>query len=92
MEPLVEELKQKIIKALKLEGTLPAEIDAAAPLFNTGLGLDSIDALDLVVMLERDYGIMIESAAVAETAFASVNALARFVLDHRGSCQKAKPS
>jgi len=92
MDPLAEELCQKIIRALKLEGVSPSDIDPAAPLFGAGLGLDSIDALELVVMLERDYGIVITDTAVAEAAFASVNAMAKFVLENRASCKKEKPS
>ncbi|MEI6971945.1 MAG: phosphopantetheine-binding protein [bacterium] len=91
MDPLVEELCGKIIRAVKLEGVSPSDIDPAAPLFGTGLGLDSIDGLELVVMLERDYGIVIGSTAVAETAFASVNALAKFVTENQASCKKEKP-
>jgi acyl carrier protein len=83
MDDLIDELKRKIIAALKLEDVRPEQIDAAAPLFGSGLGLDSIDALELVVMLERDYGIVIKDAAVSRDALASVHALAEFVRAHR---------
>jgi acyl carrier protein len=83
MQSLTDELKAKIIAALNLEEVTPADIKHDEPLFETGLGLDSIDALDLVSMLERDYGILIEDMAVARKAFASYASLETFVLTHR---------
>jgi len=83
MEHLIEELKTKIIAALNLEGIRPVDIGPEAPLFGTGLGLDSIDALELVAMLEQDYGIIIQDRETADKAFGSVGALASFVTDRR---------
>ena len=83
MEALVEELKNKIIAALSLEDIKPADIKADEPIFGMGLGLDSIDSLELVSMLERDYGILIEEMSVAQKAFASVRTLAEFVAKNR---------
>jgi len=80
---LVEELKALIIKNLKLEDITPADIDPSAPLFGGGLGLDSIDALELVVGLEKTYGIRIPDEDVGKEAFASVNALAGYVVKSR---------
>ncbi|MBI5847259.1 MAG: acyl carrier protein [Nitrospirae bacterium] len=80
---LVEELKALIIKNLKLEDIAPGEIDPSAPLFGSGLGLDSIDALELVVGLEKTYGIRIPDEDVGKEAFASVNALADYVIKSR---------
>lgn len=77
---LVEELKTLIIRNLKLEDITPEDIDPAAPLFGSGLGLDSIDALELVVGLEKAYGIRIPDEDVGKEAFASVNALADYIL------------
>lgn len=82
-DALVEELKALIIKNLKLEDMTPPDIDAAAPLFGGGLGLDSIDALELVVGLEKTYGIRIPDEDVGKEAFASVNALADYVLKNK---------
>ena len=82
-ENLVEELKALIVKSLKLEDVFPADIDPAAPLFGSGLGLDSIDALELVVALEKTYGIRIPDEDVGKEAFASINALAAYVLKNR---------
>ena len=83
MQLLTDELKNKIIKALKLEEVTPADIKDDEPLFGAGLGLDSIDALDLVSMLERDYGILIQDMEVARQAFASYRSLEEFVQRHR---------
>ena len=83
MQPQTDELKTRIIKALNLEQVTPADIKDDEPLFGTGLGLDSIDALDLVSLLERDYGILIEDMEVARKAFASYRSLEDFVRTHR---------
>ena len=83
MQALIEELKQKIVVALNLQEVKPADIKEDEPLFGAGLGLDSIDALELVVMLERDYGIVIKEQTVARAAFASVRSLAAFVVEQR---------
>jgi acyl carrier protein len=86
MEALMDELKAKIIATLNLERVKPSDIKADDPLFGTGLGLDSIDALELVAMLEQEYGILIEERGVADKAFASVRALADFVSTNRQQC------
>lgn len=83
MEALIEELKSKIISVLNLEGVEPSDIKEDDALFEAGLGLDSIDTLELVAMLEQDYGIVIQERAIAEKAFASVRALAEFVSENR---------
>ncbi len=82
-EKLVEELKTLIIRSLKLENILSADIDPASPLFGSGLGLDSIDALELVVALEKTYGIRISDEDVGKEAFASVDALADYVIKNK---------
>lgn len=76
---LCEEIKQIIVDRLRLEGLTPDQIDTDAPLFGGGLGLDSVDALELVVGLERAFGITIKSHEVDKGAFASVRTLAQFV-------------
>ncbi len=63
MEELKEILKKQIIEALSLEDMSPADIDDAAPLFGDGLGLDSIDALELIVLMEKQYGIRLSNPA-----------------------------
>jgi len=83
MESLIEELKTKIIAGFHLEGVTPADINADEPIFGTGLELDSIDALELVAILESDYGIIITERSVADKAFATLRALAEFVAANR---------
>ena len=78
-EDLVLDLKRLIIGTLKLEDITPETIEADAPLFGEGLGLDSIDALELVVSLEKTYGVFIPDSEVGKKVFRSVNALAEFV-------------
>lgn len=85
MDELKKNLKEQIIEALGLEDVTPEDIDDAAPLFNEGLGLDSIDALELVVVLERNYGIRIQKIEEGRAAFASIDALAEFVTERRES-------
>jgi acyl carrier protein len=80
---LKSELKQLIIKTLRLEDVNLGDIQDDAPLFREGLGLDSIDALELVVALEKTYQVVIEDEEVGKKAFASIEALADFVLDKR---------
>jgi acyl carrier protein len=76
---LVLELKKLIIETLKLEEVTPEDIEDEGQLFGDGLGLDSIDALELVVALEKNYGVVIADSEVGERVFRSVNTLAQFV-------------
>ncbi len=78
-DDLVLELKKLIIETLKLEEVAPEEIEDDGRLFGEGLGLDSIDALELVVVLEKKYGVSIPDSEVGERVFRSVNTLAQFV-------------
>ena len=84
MEELILELKQQIIEALNLEEMTPDEIDTDAPLFgNDGLGLDSIDALELIVLMEKRYGIKLASPAEGKAIFQSVKTIAEYVNENR---------
>ena len=76
---LRQKIKELIVSSLRLEGVSPASIEDNSPLFGAGLGLDSIDALELVVALEQGFGIKIADGEVGKEAFASVNTLAEFV-------------
>lgn len=78
-DPLVERLKSLIVEALKLEGVTPAEIADDEPLIGAGLNLDSIDALELVVRLEKEFGIKISNSEESRSALASIKSLAAFV-------------
>lgn len=82
-KPLADEIKELIISSLNLDGTTPAQIEDDAPLFQQGLGLDSIDALELAVAIERKYGVTIPDEAVGKRVFSSVKALAEYVAEHR---------
>ncbi len=85
MESLANELKVRIIKTLQLEGVQPEQIDDDAPLFGAGLDLDSIDALELVAMLENSYGIVIKDLEAGRPAFQSIRALASFIQAKRAA-------
>ena len=78
MDELIEELKKKIIEVLNLEDMTPDDIDADAPLFSTGLGLDSIDALELIVLMEKNYGIRLANASEGKEIFKSVRTMAEY--------------
>lgn len=83
MEQLVLELKTKIIEALNLEEMSPEDIETDAPLFGEGLGLDSIDALELIVLLDKDYGIKLANPAEGKAIVSSVASMAKYVKEHR---------
>lgn len=83
MEQLIEELKTHLIEELNLEELTPSDIDADAPLFGDGLGLDSIDALEIILILERYYGIKLRNTAEAKPIFHSVKTLAEYIAKHR---------
>lgn len=83
MEELVNELKKYLIEALNLEEMTPDDIDGDAPLFGEGLGLDSIDALELIVILDKHYGIKLSSPAEGKDIFRSIRTIAAYVAEHR---------
>lgn len=83
MEDLILQLKNQIIDVLNLEDMSAADIDAEAPLFGDGLGLDSIDALELIVLLEREYGIKLSNPAEGKDVFKSIASIAEFVKKNR---------
>ena len=83
MDQLIEELKQHLIEELNLEEMTPADIDADAPLFGEGLGLDSIDALEIILILEKYYGVKLANSAEAKPVFYSVRTLAEYIEKNR---------
>jgi acyl carrier protein len=82
-QELIDQLKAEIIKQLNLEDQKPEDIDPDAPLFGEGLGLDSIDALEIMVLLEKNYGIKIEDPKEGKKIFFSVRTLAQFILENQ---------
>jgi acyl carrier protein len=82
MSDLKLRVKEMIIERLKLEGMTPDQIEDGAPLFGEGLGLDSIDALELVLGIEQVFGVKIEDEASGLKAFKSVQALTDFIAEH----------
>jgi len=83
MEDLILELKNEIIEVLNLEGVTSVDIDENAPLFGEGLGLDSIDALELIVLMEKNYGIKLANASEGKEIFKSITVMADYIKTHR---------
>jgi acyl carrier protein len=83
MEELIQKLKAEIIEVLNLEEMEPGDIDTDSPLFGEGLGLDSIDALELIVLLEKNYGIKIEDPKDGRKIFFSVRTMAEYITEHQ---------
>lgn len=83
MEDLKLELKEKIIDALNLEDLTPQDIEDDAPIFMEGLGLDSIDALELMLLMEKNYGIRLASPAEGKQVFKSLNTMAEYIQANR---------
>ena len=83
MDTLIDELKVKIIETLNLIDVLPGNIKEDAQLIGGDLGLDSIDVLELVMMLEKDYAIKIDSKDLGVKVFASVRSLAEYIQEQR---------
>ncbi len=80
MEQLIEKLKKELIEELNLEEITPQDIDENAPLFgNEGFGLDSIDALEIILILERNYGIKMANPSEGKEIFYSVSTLAAYI-------------
>ncbi|MDI6448599.1 phosphopantetheine-binding protein [Anaerobaca lacustris] len=79
---IAQKLKQVIVEDLNLDEVTPDEIKDDAPLFGEGLGLDSLDAVELVVVVKRHFGVEIKDMSEGREAFASINALTRFIEEH----------
>lgn len=83
MDELKRQLKQQIIEVLSLEEINPEDIVDSEPLFGEGLGLDSIDALELIVLMEKNYGIRLNNPAEGKAIFASLETMADYIAQHR---------
>ncbi|MCH5716306.1 phosphopantetheine-binding protein [Niabella hibiscisoli] len=80
---LIYQLKQQIIKQLNLSGKTPEDIGDDDPLFVEGLGLDSIDALELIVLLQQEYNIKLKNAEEGQTIFRSITTMADYILEQQ---------
>jgi acyl carrier protein len=85
MENLKKNLKEMLVKDLKLQDINPEEIGDDDPLFEQGLGLDSLDAVELVVLINKHYDIQIQDMEEGRVAFASINALADYISKQQNS-------
>jgi acyl carrier protein len=83
VEELTKELTQELIKQLNLEEMLPPDFNENTPLFGEGLGLDSIDSLELVVLLDRNYGIKLKDPKEGRTVFYSIKTMAEYIHANR---------
>ena len=83
MEELILNLKKQLIEALNLEEITPDDIDTEAPLFKDGLGLDSIDALEIILILEKHYGIKIDDPKAGANIFYSVKTIADYIMANK---------
>lgn len=83
MDKLIEDLKVAIVDHLNLEDVNPTEIENDQPLFGEGLELDSIDALELIVLVESNYGIKITDPEQGKKVFESINSLAQFISENK---------
>lgn len=83
MEALKQELKEKIIEVLNLEDINAADVADNDALFGDGLGLDSIDALELIVMLDKDYGIKLVDPKEGKNIFQSIETMAVYITANR---------
>ena len=83
MSDLTNKLKEEIIKQLNLGDLKPEDIDINAPLFGEGLGLDSIDALELIVLLDKNYGIKIKDPKNGQKIFQSIKSMADYITEQQ---------
>ncbi|MGK7389879.1 MAG: phosphopantetheine-binding protein [Candidatus Cyclobacteriaceae bacterium M2_1C_046] len=83
MSDFKHNLKEEIIEFLNLEDLSPEDIKDDEPLFGSGIGLDSIDALELIVLLEKNYGIKIEDPEEGRKVFNTVNSMAEYIQEHK---------
>ena len=83
MEALKQELKERNIEVLNLEDITPTDIQDNDPLFGDGLGLDSIDALELIVLLDKEYGIKLADPKLGKEIFQSIETMAQYVATNR---------
>lgn len=84
MDTLKKQLKEMLVNDLKIQGVQPEDISDTEPLFGDGLGLDSLDAVELVVLIQKHFGVQIADMNEGKKAFASINSLAQYIEEHKG--------
>lgn len=85
MDNLIADLKKQIIAQLNLQNVKPEDITDDQPLFVEGLGLDSIDALELIVLMQQNYGIKLSNAEEGPKVFRSVKTMAEYISAHQSN-------
>jgi acyl carrier protein len=88
MEQLINELKVKIVGILDLAGASVTTMDVHGPLVGGSLGLDSIDVLEMVIMIEKEYGVRIDNRELGERVFASLTTLAAYIHENSPRLKK----
>lgn len=83
MENTKKQLKEIVVNDLKLQGIKPEDISDTEPLFGEGLELDSLDAVELVVLIQKHFGIQIADMEEGQKAFQSINSLAQYIMDRK---------
>lgn len=84
-------LKTLLVESLSLEELEPSDIEDDVELFGEGMGLDSLDAVEIVVMLQRHFGVEVKTADQSREVFQSINTLAHYVLEHHQKVRLASP-
>ncbi|MBU0513152.1 MAG: acyl carrier protein [Proteobacteria bacterium] len=90
MEKLVAEIATKLVKLLGLLDVSPNDITPKTPFFDGGLGLDSIDMLEMVFMLDRDYGVLIDNRELGEKVLINFGTLAQYITENRQSTNEGR--
>lgn len=83
MENIKKQVKEILVKDLKIQGVTPEEIGDTEPLFDEGLGLDSLDAVELVVLVQKHFDVQIADMEEGKKAFVSVESLAKYIMEHK---------
>ncbi len=83
METIIKQVKEILVQDLKIQGVKPEDISDTEPLFEEGLGLDSLDAVELVVLVQKHFDVQIADMEEGKKAFVSVESLAKYIMEHK---------